>query len=155
MAVFSDPAVLAEHIQTLWNERIPLAGYMEVQIGLLDDKGLTASAPLEKNCNHMGTAFAGSLQGLATLVGWGVALALAGDQPDTHLVIQEGAVKFLHPVTGDFTAFCPLPDEAQIKKYRHQLEHKGRARIVLDVEVTQGDKVVVTFTGSFVALKQG
>ncbi len=155
MAVFSDPAVLAEHIQALWNERIPMAGFMDVQIDSLDDNGLTASVPLAKNCNHMGTAFAGSLQGLATLAGWGVALALAGDQPDTHLVIQESAAKFLHPVTGDFTAFCPLPNEAQIKKYRHQLEHKGRARIVLDVELKQGDKLVATFTGSFVALKQG
>ncbi len=155
MAVFSDAAVLVEHIQTLWRERIPMAGHMDVQLESLDDKGLTASAPLEKNCNHMGTAFAGSLQGVATLAGWGVALALAGDQPDTHLVIQEGAAKFLHPVTGDFTAFCPLPDAAQIEKYRHQLAHKGRARIALDVEIRQGDKLVATFTGSFVALKQG
>lgn len=155
MAVFTDPDLLAEHIQTLWQERIPLAGFIDARIEILDESGLTVRAPLGKNCNHMGTAFAGSLQSLATLTAWGIAVALSGDCPDRHVVIQSSSMNFLKPVTGDFTAFCPVPESTVADKFCRQLDRKGRARISLGADVRQKDKLVATFSGDFVAFRQG
>ena len=45
---------------------------MGVKVESLDEDYLTLFAALAPNINHIGTAFGGSLHGLATLACWGV-----------------------------------------------------------------------------------
>ncbi|MGD8828046.1 MAG: YiiD C-terminal domain-containing protein, partial [Gammaproteobacteria bacterium] len=51
---------------------IPLIAHMGVEVCPVGEDGIRLRAPLAPNSNHIGTAFGGSLHGLATLACWGL-----------------------------------------------------------------------------------
>jgi thioesterase domain-containing protein len=151
----TDPSSLDWPVRlgALWAEGIPLAGAMGVEIRRLDEHVLEIAAPLAPNRNHMGTAFGGSLQGLATLAGWGVTLIATG-HPDTHhVVIRDAQMRFLAPVSGELVATAVRPSPAAVAAFRGTLAERGRARLTVPVMI-QGpdDAVAARFVGEFVAL---
>lgn len=105
-------------LQSLWSQHIPLAHAMGVEVRRLDDAGLQIGAPLAPNRNHIGSAFGGSLQGLATLAGWGVTLVAAGPHYSPGVVIRESRMRFLAPVLGDLLATAAWPDPDTLQEFR-------------------------------------
>ena len=143
----------APRLKQLWAEGIPLASAMQVEIRRLDERVLELAAPLAPNRNHMGSAFGGSLQGLATLAGWGVTLIAAGDPDRQHVVIREAQMRFFTPVSGELLAAAAMPSAAAIAAFHGALAERGRARLTVAVEVRgPGDSVAARFVGEFVAL---
>jgi len=141
-----------ERLEALWSGKIPLARAMGARIERLDADGLVATAPLAANVNHMGTAFGGGLQALATLAGWGVTLVTAGDDERYRVVVREVGMKFLAPVRGDLVARARWPDEADARAFRERLRARGRARLQVRVVIGPDEAPEAEFEGEFVAM---
>ena len=142
-------------LEQLWAEGIPLASAMAVEIRRLDEHLLELAAPLAPNRNHMDSAFGGSLQGLATLAGWGVTLVAAGTPGARHVVIRDAQMRFLAPVSGELLAQATMPTPAASAVFRAALADRGRARLTVPVEIRgPGDSVAARFIGEFVAFGQ-
>jgi thioesterase domain-containing protein len=136
----------------LWEDGIPLATAMSVEIRRLDEQVLEIAAPLGPNRNHMGSAFGGSLQCLATLAGWGVALMAAGEPGAHHVVIRDARMRFRVPVVGDLVAEAPLPSPGAIAAFRGTLGGQKQARLTVPVIIRgSGSSVAARFVGEFVA----
>ncbi|HUG97732.1 MAG TPA: YiiD C-terminal domain-containing protein [Gammaproteobacteria bacterium] len=140
-------------LRDLWAKGIPLAGEMGVAIQRLDEHVLAVTAPLAPNRNHMGSAFGGSLQGLATLAGWGVALLAVGAPDSHHVVIRHAQMRFILPVSGELVAEAALPSAGAIAAFRGTLADRGYARLSVPVIIRgPGESIAARYVGEFVAL---
>jgi thioesterase domain-containing protein len=141
-----------ERLQQLWTQRIPLAAAMQVTVRALDDRGLCLAAPAGPNRNHVGTAFGGSLQALATLAGWGVTLVSAGAPAGVGVVVAAARTEFIAPVTGELVATAAWPPPDVVADLRAALATRGRARLRVEVEIAAADgSTAARFSGEFVA----
>jgi thioesterase domain-containing protein len=123
---------------------------MGIRVAHFDGASLILDAPLDPNLNHKSTAFGGSLYSIAVLCGWGLLhLKLAEARLHKHIVIQESNIRYLHPVVQDLHAECRL-DDAAFKHFLRTLERHGRARLSLDVIISQGNRPAVEFSGRYV-----
>lgn len=144
---------LIQELQRTLEQEIPLTQHLELRVLSYDEQGLTLGAPLAPNINHKRTAFAGSLNSVVTLAGWGLLwLILREEGLHARVVIQDSACSYLRPVSDDFTAFCPKPGSAEIAKLAESLRKRGRARIELHVEVHNALGLAVQFSGRYVLL---
>ncbi|MEM6654190.1 MAG: YiiD C-terminal domain-containing protein [Planctomycetota bacterium] len=139
--VSDSPGPTAEErdaLQRVLETEIPMAASMGVRVepagGAAD--GLAISMPLDRNRNHQQTAFAGSLNALCTLVGWGMTylemrrLGLAG-----VIVIRRSSIKYHRPVNSTTVrAACAAVDAERRQFFREMMQTKGQSK--LDVEVT-------------------
>lgn len=139
-------------LESLWAGGIPLAGAMQVEIRALDHEMLTLAAPLAPNRNQMGSAFGGSLQGLAMLAGWGVTLIAAGADGAGHVVVSSCQMRFLAPVSGELVAAAVTPSAGATTAFRIALAEKGRARLTVPVAIQgPGGNIAARFVGEYVA----
>jgi thioesterase domain-containing protein len=98
----------------------------------------------------------GSLATLATLAGWALATLLAEELVGPcRVAVFESELRYLRPVTGDFTACCTVPETAERAAFATTLRERGRARLALTAEVQQGDAVKVRFRGRYAVSKAG
>lgn len=145
-------AAWRQELARLWTDSIPLAAAMQVELRRLDNDLLQLAAPLAANSNHLGSAFGGSLQGLATLAGWGITLMSAGPPGTCHVVVREAQMRFLAPVVGDLLAEAELPAAAAVATFRLALRERGRARLTVPVAIQgPGESPAARFVGEFVA----
>ncbi len=145
---------LIQALQQTLEDEIPLTQHLELRVLSYDEQGLTLGAPLAPNINHKRTAFAGSLNSVVTLAGWGLLwLILQEQELHARVVIQDSSCSYLRPVSEDFTAFCEKPTPAEIAKMVEALGKRGRARIELCVEVRNATGVAVLFTGRYVMMR--
>lgn len=141
-------------LATLWAKGIPLAAAMGVEIRRLDEEMLVLAAPLAPNRNHMGTAFGGSLQGIATLAGWGVTL-MAVPQGAQHVIIRNSQMRFIEPVSGELLAEAVLPSPGAVAAFRTTLAQRGHARLTVPVIIRGStESVAARFVGEFVAFAE-
>lgn len=75
-------------IEGHFHRLIPITQAMGVRVESYDGQQLILRAPIALNHNHLGTAFGGSLNTLATLAGYGFLWLEVGD-PGCHVVIRE------------------------------------------------------------------
>src|SRR5258707_13962920 len=146
--------VLTQPFQQTLKHEIPLTQHLELRVLAYDEQGLTLGAPLAPNINHKRTAFAGSLNSVVTLAGWGVLWLILHEQEiPARVVIQNSSCSYLRPVSDDFTAFCPRPAPAEIAKMVAALRKHGRARLELQAEIRNPSGVAVLFTGRYVMMQ--
>jgi thioesterase domain-containing protein len=149
-------ALLAELQSTLERE-IPMCSQMGISVHNGGTDGLVMRLPLDRNRNHQQTAFAGSLNALCTITGWGsVYLLLRGLNRRGTIVIRRSTIKYQEPVnTSEIYARC-TPIRADARQYfLEMLDDKGQAKLDLTVEVAGSDGPAVSFTGSYVVLPPG
>ena len=147
-------AALAVRLQARFHRDIPLSRQMGVTVGAYDGKALELRAPLAPNRNDKLTGFAGSLNALMTLAGWGLLylrLAQAGERCD--IVIHKGEQVFSAPVRRDFRAIAVL-DESLWPGFMERLGDRGRARIELDARIEAGGVTAATLKARYVALRR-
>ncbi len=124
---------------------------MGILVEKYDNTGLALKAPLARNTNPKGTAFAGSINALLTLAGWGLIwLVLKELDIPGDIVIQNSSIGYVQPVTGDFAATCHRPTQADIDRMGQTLKKKGKARIELSAEIYQDDRIAADFKGRYV-----
>ena len=140
----------------LWLKgQIPLINHMGFGDLIYDGRSLQMPAELAPNVNDKGTGFGGSLSTVATLCGWAmVTLYLREQGLDCDVMIRDSQLKYLAPVTGDFAAVVELPEQTELDTFLSYMEEKGRGRLNLEIEVRQGDKVAMTLSGAYVAIKR-
>ena len=140
----------AEALEQLLRDEIPLSRAMGIRVAGYDGTTLTLTAPLAPNTNHKSTAFGGSLYSLAVLCGWGLLhLKLAKARMHQPIVIQESSIRHLHPVKHDLHAECRVDDDT-VGKFLLALKKHGRARISLDIVITEDGRTAVEFSGRYV-----
>lgn len=143
-------------LQDTLNHEIPLTLALGLRAESLEDGALILSAPLAPNINHKDTAFAGSLNAVVTLAGWSrVWLLLREHGLPGKIVIQDSSIRYLHPVTRDFSARCGLPETAEVTRFLQMMRRRGRGRLELHAEIVEDGRVAVEFTGRYVVEGKG
>jgi len=151
----NDP--LAQLLQSVLHQDIPLTRDMGVKVISWQDHQLRLHLPLAQNINHKSTLFGGSLYCGAVLAGWGwlyLRLKEAGID-DGHIVIQDGQIQYPLPVKRDGVAICDAPDDASWDRFLKMYQRRGLARLALNTRiVAEGSaEPAVEFLGQYVLHK--
>lgn len=138
-----------EFLEMLHHE-IPLTQTMGIQVKEFTNDLLCLSAPISLNSNHKDTFFGGSLYTVAVTAGWGMMhLKMTELGYSGHVVIHEGTIKYLQPVSKDVVARCTM-NQIQIQRMEKQLRRRSRAVMSLDVVLGEDDKDErVLFSGRY------
>lgn len=137
--------------QTLHDE-FPISLHLEARVVRAQLECVRLAAPLAANRNHKGTAFAGSLNAIATLAAWSWFWLLLDSRRETaQVVVQDSTIHYARPVISDFTATCDAPGMATISQCLAAYRRSGRGRLRLDVEIADAKGTAATFSGRFVA----
>jgi thioesterase domain-containing protein len=106
-------------------------------------------APLDKNVNHLGTAFGGSLHTLPILACYAAVWTLLREAGlDGHVVVKHSSAHYRAPVTGRLRAVCVRPPAAVVKEFITALQRHRKARMDLTAIV----EPAVEFSGTYVAV---
>ena len=123
---------------------------MGVRVVAHDENGFVVEAPVALNSNHLGTAFGGSINAVATLAAYGL-VWLELRERGVHVVVAESSIRFLRPVRETIRGICLRPDSDQWAAFQTRFAEKGQARISLRVNVVEEGLTAAEFEGIFVA----
>jgi thioesterase domain-containing protein len=138
-------------VEAFLHRQIPITVAMGVRLISYDGEALVLTAPLALNHNHLGTAFAGSLNALATLAGYAFLWLELRERP-CHVVLRDSKISFRRPVMQDPQAICRRPDAAMLAAFHEEFAQKGKARLALRTTIEEHGVTVVIFSGTFVAV---
>lgn len=135
-------------------EQIPMTKKMKFEVIKFEPSSVKMLARLEANFNHKCTAFAGSINSLMTLCGWGVVFANVKEfAPKSHIVIQRSNIEYLFPIEKDFIAECNIDNKQDIEKLKLTFNKFNRARIKLNVYCKDESKLLSKFEGQYVVFR--
>jgi len=120
---------------------IPISSAIGLTVVDFDRDVLTLAAPLAPNMNHKDTAFAGSLNALCTVVGWGtVFLMLERQGLAGNVVIRRGSIRYLRPVHDERIVCRGRPVDAEAEQFFFELlGSKGQSKIDVETEIADAD----------------
>jgi thioesterase domain-containing protein len=150
-------APLLDELQSTLEREIPMCVQMGIRVHDRGTDGLVMRLPLGPNRNHQQTAFAGSLNALCTITGWGSVYLLLRDLGlSGNIVIRRSTIRYQEPVTSSeiFARCQPVSTEAR-QYFLEMLGDKGQAKLDLTVEVSGREGAAVSFNGSYVVLPNG
>lgn len=141
-----------ELIQIL-KDKITLYEHLGIEVKEIGSSRVHFRVSLEKNENHKGTAFGGSLYASAVLAAY--ALALAGLKQrglDTeNIVIAKGEIQYLRPVETDFDIVSEFPSEDDEEAFYQELLSKKRVRGKIRSQILgEGGSLKASLVGDFV-----
>jgi thioesterase domain-containing protein len=140
-------------IEQYLHEQIPLSKAMSVLVTSIDKSGVILSAPLSPNINHRSTVFGGSISTIAILSAWTfVHVRLQSLELSCRIVIKSNSIDYLRPIEGDFQAHCLTPPQQDWDRFIALVSRRGKGRISLNVEVSDGEILAAKFQGEYVAL---
>jgi thioesterase domain-containing protein len=144
-------------LQATLEREIPMSAQMGIRVHDNRAGGLVMRLPLNPNRNHQQTAFAGSLNALCTIAGWGsMYLFLRELNRRGNIVIHRSTIKYLEPVSSsEIYAVCRSITDAERQHFVEMLDDKGQAKLDLVVEIAGSDGPAVSFKGSYVVLPPG
>ncbi|HEX6961375.1 MAG TPA: YiiD C-terminal domain-containing protein [Lacipirellula sp.] len=144
-------AALRKLEQTLAAE-MPICTPMGIRPVAWDGCRLAMEMPLAPNRNHQYSAFAGSLNALCTIVGWGkVFLMLHHAGLSGNIVIRRSQIRYLRPVRSEAIVAHNLPIEREAETFFFELlRSHGASKIDVSTEIVDGDGSLVSFHGSYV-----
>lgn len=154
MSEANENARLAARLQGKLLREIPLTRHLGLRVDAYLGHELHVSAPLAPNVNDKGTAFAGSLNALMTLAGWGLVhlrLQQAGEHCD--IVIHKGELLYSAPIRTPFRAVAAV-DDADWKAGMQRLHSRGRGRILVATRVEADGRTAATLAAQYVALRR-
>ncbi len=140
-------------LEELLRRDISVASHMGVTVNDCDTCSVTLSAPLSANENHKGTGFGGSIYALAVMSGWLLVThkLLETDLP-AEVVIYEGRIGYVRPVTADFSATARIEPTA-LEQCVARLQRRTMARLRLEIPVYCQGIECARFSGDFVIQK--
>lgn len=133
-----------------FHQQIPITRAMGVRIVRHDENEFIVEAPVALNSNHLGTAFGGSINAVATLAAYGLLWLELRDHA-VHVVVAESSIRFLRPVRETIRAICLRPDSAAWAAFQTRFAKNGKAHITLCVNVVEEGRRAAEFEGTFVA----
>ena len=137
--------------ETLRRE-MPITTAMGFETVSWDGSQLAMSMPLDANRNHQYSAFAGSLNALCTVVGWGTVFLLLQSQGlEGNIVIRRGKIRYLRPVlTPQIVAKGLTIDPEGSAYFFELLRSKGKSKIDIQTQIADSQGPYVSFQGSYV-----
>lgn len=130
---------------------LPITRHLGIRVASASLESVALVAPLTPNRNHRGTAFAGSVNALATLAGWSwLWLFIRAERLAALAVIQDSTIRYTRPIGSDFTATTVAPSAAAIARLLAALRKSGRGRIALEVTVADAGGPAAQFSGRYV-----
>lgn len=144
----------AKGLEAFLHEKIPLTKAMGLHVAESNAQRLVLEAPLDRNVNHLGTAFGGSLHTLPTLACYaGLWTLLREAGIDGHVVVKHSEAFYRQPVTGTLRAICLRPPATEAGQFIRELQRHKKARMELTATVEGANgKPAVEYSGSFVAV---
>jgi thioesterase domain-containing protein len=143
----------ADRLRAMLNREMPVSQRLGFSVDEVSAKSVRLRATFDVNRNHQGTAFAGSVNALATLAGWGaVWLTLQEAGVEANAVLQDSEIRYLHPIMTDFSAICPFPTDAERTALLSAVTRHRRGRVPVQVDVVAHRETVARFHGRYVAL---
>lgn len=142
-----------QEIQNIIDHKIGPASALGFKVSKYNGQQLSLQAPLERNLNHHGTAFGGSLFSLAAVCGWGFVLLKLREQ-DLHglIVVKSSSVDYLAPVNGDLSVTCGA-DGASVTEFIQAFKTKGRARLLVQgFAPSSTDKPALSLQSTYTAI---
>ncbi len=143
---------LAQQLQKIWHNTIPLSKAMNLELNFYDGSQLQTSCDPQFNKNLHNTMFAGSIYTLATLTGWGwVYMQLEEQQLQARgdTVLADGKIRYFSPI--ESPAYARTNITLAQGAVTPLTQHK-KARFTINVEVMNGDKVAALFEGVYVVI---
>lgn len=132
---------------------MPPVAAMRVRTVAGDDDHLRLRAPLDCNVNDKGCAFGGSLAGIMTLAGWGLAARrLRQEGLDAEVYVADSDIRYLAPLYDDLLAEARLADGEHWPLLLQRLRQRGKARVGVRAEVFAADGTVVACLAARFAL---
>lgn len=143
----------ATRLRAMLRREMPAAERLGFTVEDVSTTAVRLGATFDINRNHQGSAFAGSVNALATLAGWAaVWLTLQEGGLEANAVLQDSEIRYLHPIMTDFSATCPFPSDAERTALLSAVTRHRRGRIPVQVDVMAHDRTVARFHGRYVAL---
>lgn len=125
----------------------PMHG-LGIRVAELTPGRVVGAAPLAGNANHLGTMYAGTLFGLAEMLG-GALFVASFDVVKFYPTVKDLQIHFRRPATSDVRAEASL-DEARIARLKHEADANGKAEFELDALLTDtAGQVVATTRGTY------
>ncbi|MCY6483031.1 YiiD C-terminal domain-containing protein [Clostridium aestuarii] len=142
-----------EFEKSLYN-KIPLTKVMNFNVLEFTPYKVRISAKLEPNKNHMGIAFAGSINTLMTVCAWSISyINIKEIDANARLVLQKSSINYLVPIKNDFIAECVLLNDEDRNNFLKTYNEHGKAKLNLKVYCYDGENLAAKFEGKYVALK--
>jgi thioesterase domain-containing protein len=144
-------AALCKLQETLAAE-MPICTPMGIRAVKWDGRRLAMQMPLSPNRNHQYSAFAGSLNALCTIVGWGTVFLMLHHQGLAgNIVIRRSQIRYLRPVRSELIVAQGLPIDAEAEEFFFELlRSHGASKIDVSTDIADGDGPLVSFHGSYV-----
>ena len=141
---------LCAELQATWHREIPLAAAIGIEaVAFEPEDGLTVRAPMARNVNLHGTAFAGSLFSIAVLAGWGaVWLALRQADLDGRIVVIDSHIRYHKAVTSDI-ACVGRTEQTALASALAALSASGRAVLPVTCAIDARGVRAVDFSGEY------
>jgi thioesterase domain-containing protein len=129
-----------------------LAAYLESAIGIVKHMGLKVISmrerhvkllmPLQKNVNHVGSMYAGSLFTLGEIMGGAIFIA-SFNIDQYYPLVKEVQIRYRRPALTDITVEAALSED-RIEHILKTIEEKGKADFNLDLELLDAKGEVVS-----------
>jgi thioesterase domain-containing protein len=131
---------------------MPICTPMGIRPVTWDGRRLAMQMPLSPNRNHQYSAFAGSLNALCTIVGWGTVFLMLHHQGLAgNIVIRRSQIRYLRPVRSEEIIAHSLPIDAESEAFFFELlRSHGASKIDVSTEIADGEGPLVSFHGSYV-----
>jgi thioesterase domain-containing protein len=144
-------AALRKLQETLAAE-MPICSPMGIRAVAWDGRRLQMQMPLSPNRNHQYSAFAGSLNALCTIVGWGTVFLMLDRQGLAgNIVIRRSQIRYLRPVRSEEIVARGLPVDDEAETFFFELlRSRGASKIDVSTEIADEAGPLVTFHGSYV-----
>lgn len=143
----------ASELGQLLKNKIPISKEMGIQNFKLSNEQFSFELPLGPNINHKGTLFGGSLYSAAALSCYGLFLAGLNEKSirTNNIVIAEGGIKYLAPVSQNADVVATWSSEEEKLGFFRTLSLKHKARVLMKAQILVQAKVCAEFSGFFVA----
>ena len=133
---------------------VPRMGEMGISITHLVPGNVVAEVGMDGNANHFGSMYAGTLFGVAEVLG-GVICVPSFDLTRYYPTVKTLTIDFRRPATTGVRAEASLSED-DIQRIREVAEAEGKAEFVLDAIVTDATgEVVATTRGTYQLRVQG
>ena len=133
-------------------DQITPAQALGIELSEWNGRRVTLSAPLEKNLNDKGTAFAGSIDALLDLAGWSaITLALRDAGIEAEVMIVKSETEYMAAIRSDMTATATITKE-ETDRMMAELQARGRSRAVLPALLESGNTKCAAMTAHFAVI---
>ena len=132
--------VKGDEVDNILRDKIKLYEHLGITIVEINSHKAHFHVSLEKNLNHKGTAFGGSLYATGVMAAYALVLAgLKHYQISTdNIVISKGEISYLRPVDTDFDVIASFPYADDEEAFYNEIKTRKRAKKTVKVQILAG-----------------